>query len=63
MAVSCRANGPCPCTGDSDMEGDGIYVVMAGLIKSSYQTPDDDTQVCARLSVHVPVVQATGEVD
>ncbi len=31
------------------MEGDGIYVVMAGLIKSSYQTPDDDTQVCARL--------------
>ncbi len=33
--------------GDGDMEGDGIYVVMAGLIKSSYQTPDDDTQVRA----------------
>ncbi len=31
------------------MEGDGIYVVMAGLIKSSYQTPDDDTQVWASL--------------
>ena len=25
--------------------GDGIYVVMAGLVKSSYKTPDGDTQV------------------
>ncbi|DBA77107.1 hypothetical protein WJX77_005031 [Trebouxia sp. C0004] len=33
-----------PSGDDGDMEGDGIYVVMAGLIKSSYQTPDDDTQ-------------------
>ena len=35
---------------EEDSTGDGIYVVMAGLVKSSYQTPDGDTQVWLTLS-------------
>ena len=46
------------CAGDDDAEGDGIYVVMAGLVKSSYQTPDGDTQVCCVTPV-TPVLQCT----
>lgn len=30
---------------DEDEGGNGIYVVMAGLVKSSYKIPDGDTQV------------------
>ena len=32
-------------TDEDEGGGDGIYVVMAGLVKSSYKTPDGDTQV------------------
>lgn len=32
--------------GDEEGDGDGFYVVVAGLVKSGYKNPDGENQVC-----------------